>query len=77
MVAVLVGLVLVGGIGLAATVQSGSVVRGLQFAGGLVAATAVLAAGVWLLVRLVGKAPRDVGSPTVRHGLAALARPGA
>jgi putative ABC transport system permease protein len=32
---------------------------------------------VWLVVRLVGRTPRDLGTPTLRHGLAALARPGA
>jgi putative ABC transport system permease protein len=69
--------VLVAGIALTATVQSGSVLLGSQFAVGLVVATAVLAAGVWLVVRMVGRTPRDLGPPTLRHGLAALARPSA
>jgi putative ABC transport system permease protein len=75
-IAACLGVVLVGGIAVTATVQSGSVLRGAQFAGGLVTAAAVLAAGAWLVVRAVGRAPRDLGSVALRHGLAALARPG-
>ena len=68
--------VLVAGVTVTATAQSGSVVRGVQFAVGLMVATAVLAAGAWLVVRAVGKTPREFGSVALRHGLAALARPG-
>jgi len=57
-------------------VQSGSNVRGLQFAVGLIVATAVLSAGAWLVVRAVGTTPREFSSVALRHGLAALARPG-
>jgi putative ABC transport system permease protein len=68
--------VLAAGVTVTATVQSGSVVRGVQFAVGLVVATAVLAAGAWLVVRAVGTTPREFSSVALRHGLAALARPG-
>ncbi|MCU0234399.1 MAG: FtsX-like permease family protein [Thermoanaerobaculales bacterium] len=74
--AVLLG-VLVAGVAAIAALQSGSLLRGLAFAGGLAAATAVLAAGAWLTVRAVARAPRDRGGVALRHGLAALARPGA
>ncbi|HSL18412.1 MAG TPA: FtsX-like permease family protein [Methylomirabilota bacterium] len=70
-------LALVAGIGATAAVQSGSLLRGAQFAGGLVAVAAVLAGSAWLVVWLVGRAPREHGPLTLRHGLAALARPGA
>ncbi len=68
--------VLLAGIAATAAVQSGSLLRGLQFAAGLVVATAVLAGSAYLVVRMTGRAPRDHGSVTLRHGLAALARPG-
>lgn len=68
--------VLVAGVTVTATAQSGSLVRGGLFALGLTAATAVLAAGAWLVVRAVGKTPREVRAVALRHGLAALARPG-
>jgi putative ABC transport system permease protein len=77
LVATCVSVVLVLGIGVAAAVQSASLLRGAQFAGAMVAATALLAGGVWLVVRLVGVAQRDRVPPILRHGLAALARPGA
>jgi len=68
--------ILVAGVTATATVQSGSIVRGLQFAVGLIVATAVLSAGAWLVVRAVGTTPREFSSVALRHGLAALARPG-
>jgi putative ABC transport system permease protein len=64
------------GIGATAAVQSGSLVRGLQFAGGLTVAAVVLAGSAWLVVRSVARAPRERGPLILRHGLAALARPG-
>ena len=73
--AVAVALVL--GIALTAAAQAGSIVQGLEFAAGLVAATAALALGAWVAVRAVSRAPRDLGSVALRHGLAALARPDA
>lgn len=69
--------VLVAGVAAVAALQSGSIARGLAFAGGLAVATTVLAAGAWLTVRVVARAPRDRGGVALRHGLAALARPGA
>jgi putative ABC transport system permease protein len=75
-VGVLLSLILLAGITATASVQSGSVLRGLQFAAGLVIATAILAGSASLVVRLTGRAPRDHGSVILRHGLAALARPG-
>jgi putative ABC transport system permease protein len=68
--------VLVVGIAVTATVQSGSALRGGQFAAGLIAATAALSVGAWAVMRLVGKSPRETGAVALRHGLAALARPG-
>jgi len=75
--AALLAAALLAGVAAIAALQSGSIVRGLTFAGGLAAATAVLAAGAWLTVRAVARAPRDRGGVVLRHGLAALARPGA
>lgn len=77
--AVLVALVgtLALGVTAVAAIQAGSWWRGLQFAAGLAVAAAALAAGAWVAVRAVGATPRDLGSVALRHGLAALARPGA
>ncbi len=74
---VVLAVVLLVGIVVTATVQSDSLVRGILFAAGLVVATALLAGSAYLVVTLTGRAPRDRGSLTLRHGLAALARPGA
>jgi putative ABC transport system permease protein len=68
--------VLAVGVAVAATIQSGSFGRGLQFAFGISAATVLLSLGAWLVMRAVGGVPRDRGSVFLRHGLAALARPG-
>jgi putative ABC transport system permease protein len=67
---------LVAGIAVTAAIQSGDVLRGVAFAGGLAVAAAVLAGSAALVVHLVGRAPRESGSVALRHGLAALARPG-
>jgi putative ABC transport system permease protein len=53
------------------------VVRGTLFAVGLIAATAILAVGARLVMKLVARSPRDLGSVALRHGLAGLGRPGA
>ena len=53
--------VLAGGIAVTAAIQSGSVLRGLQFTIGIIAATAFLALGAWLVMRLVGSVPRGFG----------------
>ena len=68
--------ILMAGVATTAAVQSGSITRGLLFAAGLMAATAVLAGSAWLVVLATSRAPRDRGSFLMRHGLAALARPG-
>ncbi|HEX6904943.1 MAG TPA: FtsX-like permease family protein [Thermoanaerobaculia bacterium] len=64
-----------------AALQSGSALRGAQFTGGVAAVTAALAGAAWLVSRLAGRVPREI-SPAwarvwLRHGLSALARPGA
>ncbi len=69
--------VLAAGVAAAAAVQSGSALRGALFAGGMTAVAAALTAGAWLVVRAVGRTPRSRGPVGLRHGLAALARPGA
>ena len=68
---------LVLGIASIASLQAGSVARGVEFTAGLLAAAALLSAGAWAVVRATAAAPRDFGSVALRHGLAALARPGA
>jgi putative ABC transport system permease protein len=60
-----------------AILQSGSITRGLQFAAGMLVAAGVLALAAILLSRFVGRAPRSISRIWVRHGLAALSRPGA
>jgi len=75
-IGVLLSSLLLLGIATAAAIQSGSAVRGVQFAVGLAVATAVIAGSALLVVRVTGRVPRDRGSVTMRHGLAALARPG-
>jgi putative ABC transport system permease protein len=69
--------VLLVGIASTAVIQSGSLVRGTLFAAGMVVAAAALTAGAWLVMRLVASTPRRRGPISLRHGLAALARPGA
>jgi putative ABC transport system permease protein len=69
--------VLVLGVAAIASFQAGSVVRGAEFTVGLLVAGAFLSAGAWAVVRLTGRVPRELGSVALRHGLAALARPGA
>jgi putative ABC transport system permease protein len=74
-------LALVLGIWGMAALQSGSALRGAQFTGGVAAVTAALAGAAWLVSRLAGRVPREI-SPAwarvwLRHGLSALARPGA
>ena len=75
-VSVVLAVTLLVGIVVTATIQSGSVTRGLLFAAGLVIATAALTGSASLVVALTGRFPRDHGTVTLRHGLAALARPG-
>ncbi len=72
-------LVLATGIWGMAALQSGSPVLGAQFTGGVAVVTAALAAAAFLVSWGVRRLPRDVFSlrPWLRHGIAALARPGA
>jgi putative ABC transport system permease protein len=69
------GLVIVG-IWLTATIQSGSRILGLQFTGGVIAAALLLALASVLLVKMLARG-RIRGPVWMRHGLAALGRPGA
>jgi putative ABC transport system permease protein len=75
-------LALAGGVWGMATLQSGSPVLGAQFTGAVGTVTAVLAAAAFLVTRVVRRTPREFflrngASLWLRHGLAALARPGA
>jgi putative ABC transport system permease protein len=61
-----------------ASAQSESFLLGAQFTGGVALVTAALAGAAWLVSRAVRRLPRDFArSLSLRHGLAALARPGA
>lgn len=62
-----------------ATLQSKSALLGIQFTGGVVAVTAVLALAAYLVSRGVRLLPRERSWARIwiRHGLASLARPGA
>jgi putative ABC transport system permease protein len=62
-----------------AALQSGSPLLGAQFTGGVAVVTAALAAAAFLVSWGIRRLPRDVFSlrPWLRHGIAALARPGA
>jgi putative ABC transport system permease protein len=71
------GLALVGGIFAMASVQSESLLRGLQFTGGVLLVTAALAGAALGITRAVGRLPRGFARLSLRHGLAALGRPGA
>lgn len=75
-VAVVLGLILFTGIAVTASIQAEDSIRGLLFAAGLVVAAVSLAGSTFLLIRLVGRAPRDRGPLALRYGLSALARPG-
>ena len=60
-----------------AALQSRSLELASQFTGGVLATAGLLAAGAWLLTRAVARVPRETGRVWLRHGVAALARPGA
>jgi putative ABC transport system permease protein len=72
-----VGVALVAGLFGAAYVQSGSAKIAAGFAAGMIAATAVLAGAARLLTRVVAGIARERVRVAFRHGLSALARPGA
>ncbi|MBZ5639863.1 MAG: ABC transporter permease [Acidobacteriia bacterium] len=65
------------GIFVTAWVQSGKAALGAGFAAGIVAATGALALAAAVLARAVGRLPRIFARVWVRHGLSAVARPGA
>jgi putative ABC transport system permease protein len=69
--------VVVAGLAVLATAQSGSVLLGAGFAAGLVLAALLLAGAARLIVRAVGALPREGLGFGLRHGLASLARPSA
>ena len=60
-----------------AIAQSGSWRRGILFVVGLAIASGLLALAARGVMRAVAAFPRDAGGVALRHGLAALARPGA
>ncbi len=66
------------GISVLAGFQARSALVGTIFAVGVIVTALLLSLGAWLLVKLVTAIPRDWGRRVwLRHGLAALARPGA
>lgn len=75
--AVATAAVLLAGVWLFAALQARSPRLGAEFATGAVVATLALAGAGIALARLVGRVPRRWSRVWVRHGLAALARPGA
>lgn len=70
-------LVLLAGVFGAAFAQSGSARIALGFVGGMAAAAAILAGAARVVTRLVERLARERVRVVFRHGLAALARPGA
>jgi putative ABC transport system permease protein len=61
----------------AAWLQSRSILFAALFTGGVALLSAVLALGAWGLRKLAASLPRARLDPYLRHGVAALARPGA
>ena len=75
--AALTAIVMVCGVAALAGLQARSALVGTIFALGVILTGALLTLGAWILVKLVTMIPRDWGrSVWLRHGLAALARPG-
>ncbi|HEX9668852.1 MAG TPA: FtsX-like permease family protein [Thermoanaerobaculia bacterium] len=68
---------LVAGVLAMAAAQSGSWELGARFTGGLAVAAGLLWLGAFAVTRGVARLPRERGGLAVRHGLAALGRPGA
>ncbi len=60
-----------------ASFQSGSLLRGLQFTGGMVGATLALTLAAIGVTYAARRLPRSTARLWLRHGLAALGRPGA
>ena len=71
------GAALAAGLFLAALAQTGRWEQAAGFSGGLVVLAALLAAGARGAMRLSSLLPRERMHPFLRHGVAALARPGA
>lgn len=69
--------ILAGGILAVASVQGGSLTRGLQFTLGLTLAAAVLTVIALIIMRSLAPVARNFRTLWMRHGLLALARPGA
>jgi putative ABC transport system permease protein len=69
--------VLLAGIFTTAWVQSRSPAMAALFTSGILGVTGFLALTAWLISRAVSKMPRRFGRIWLRHGLAALGRPGA
>lgn len=65
------------GIWVMASLQAGSWDLGARFTGGVALVTAALTAAAFLVSHGVRRLPRESTHPWLRHGLAALARPGA
>ena len=68
---------LVGGVWATASTQAASFLRGMWFTLGLVAAVAVLSLGARAVMWMARWVPSGRGPLALRHGLGALARPGA
>lgn len=71
------GAVVVGGILLLAFVQAGSARLAMQFIAGVLGTGLALLLAAYGLTRGMARLPREAGSVWLRHGLAALGRPGA
>lgn len=76
-VAVLSWCVLVGGVLLAALLQAGRPSHAIAFTAGLIVLTALLVGAARGLMALAARVPRARLGAYLRHGIAALARPGA
>lgn len=71
---------LITGFGIAALagIQARSALIGFIFTGGVLTTALMLAGGAWLVMKIAARIPRDWGRRVwLRHGLAAIARPGA
>lgn len=71
---------LITGLGIAALagIQARSAIIGFIFTGGVLVTALLLAGGAWLVMKIAARIPRDWGRRVwLRHGLAAIARPGA
>lgn len=75
---ILTAILMIIGIGSLAALQARSMLVGVLFTGGVLSTMLVLSIGAYVVMRIVSKLPRDrISRVWVRHGLAAVARPGA